>query len=252
MSRPMSGKGSFGLAVGGIALFIVLPWLVAENMGVREVILPPLTSVFRAGVELLGNNELVKATLVSLGRVNLGFVLAVLSAVPLGIFLGRHKLLFIAAEPVIESLRFVVAFAWIPLAILWFGTSESGKIFIIWYAGFFVMLLPAIAAVRGVDPDLVKAARALGASELVMFRKVVLPAIMPELIVAMRVAFGICWVSILAAELVASRSGLGYMLADARELLRTDVVVVGMVVIGLIGASYNWLFGLLARRAAHR
>jgi NitT/TauT family transport system permease protein len=252
MSRPLSARDAFGLAVGGIALFIVLPWLVAEHMGVREVILPPLKSVFRAGAELVASNELAKATLVSLGRVNLGFVLAVLSAVPLGIVLGRHKRLFAAAEPVIESLRFVVAFAWIPLAILWFGTSEAGKIFIIWYAGFFVMLLPAIAAVRGVDPDLVKAARSLGASEMVVFRRVVLPAIMPELIVAMRVAFGICWVSILAAELVASRSGLGYMLADARELLRTDVVVVGMVVIGLIGASYNWLFGLLARRAAHR
>ena len=113
------------------------------------------------------------------------------------------------------------------------------------------MLLPAISAVRGVNPDLIKAARTLGATDIVLFRKVVLPAIMPELIVAMRVAFGICWVSILAAELVASRSGLGYMLADARELLRTDVIVVGMVAIGVIGATYNWLLGLLARRTAH-
>jgi ABC-type nitrate/sulfonate/bicarbonate transport system permease component len=113
------------------------------------------------------------------------------------------------------------------------------------------MLLPTIAAVRGVNPDLVKAARTLGADELLVFRKVVLPAITPELIVAMRIAFGICWVSILAAELVASRAGLGYMLADAREMLRTDVVVVAMVMIGVIGAAYNGLFGLLARRTAH-
>ena len=251
MSRPVSGKGSFVLAITGILLFIVLPWLVAENLGVREVILPSLKSVFKTAYELVASNELLKATLVSLARVILGFVLAVVTAVPLGIFLGRHKVLFIAAEPIIESFRFVVAFAWIPLAILWFGTSETGKIFIIWYAGFFVMLLPAISAVRGVNPDLIKAARTLGATDIVLFWKVVLPAIMPELIVAMRVAFGICWVSILAAELVASRSGLGYMLADARELLRTDVIVVGMVAIGVIGATYNWLFGLLARRTAH-
>jgi ABC-type nitrate/sulfonate/bicarbonate transport system permease component len=250
-AKPLSGRSAFALGLAGVLLLIVLPWLVAESTGVREVILPKLRSVFKTGHELLASNELVKATLVSLVRVNLGFALAVVSAVPLGIVLARYRRLFTAAEPVIESFRFVVAFAWIPLAILWFGTHEAGKIFIIWYAGFFVMLLPTIAAVRGVNPDLVKAARTLGADELLVFRKVVLPAITPELIVAMRIAFGICWVSILAAELVASRAGLGYMLADAREMLRTDVVVVAMVMIGVIGAAYNGLFGLLARRTAH-
>jgi ABC-type nitrate/sulfonate/bicarbonate transport system permease component len=194
---------------------------------------------------------LFPAALVSLARVNVGFALAVVSAVPIGIVLGRRQAMFIAAEPIIESFRFVVPFAWIPLAILWFGTSEAGKIFIIWYAGFFVMLLPTIFAVRSVNQDLVKAARTLGANEFSIFRKVILPAIVPELMVAMRVAFSMCWISILAAELVASRSGLGYMMADARELLRTDIVLVGMTTIGLIGAFYNWLFTQLGRWLAH-
>ena len=118
MSKPVSGGGAFVLALAGILLFIVLPWLVAESLGVREVILPSLKSVFKTAYELVFSNELAKATLVSLARVNLGFVLAVATAVPLGIFLGRHKVLFRAAEPLIESFRFVVAFAWIPLAIL--------------------------------------------------------------------------------------------------------------------------------------
>ncbi len=241
----------FLFGVVGVILVLVVPWLIAVRMGVRQVILPAPLAVAQTAVELVSSHVLLPAILVSLARVNVGFVLAVATAVPLGILLGRRQALFTAAEPIIESFRFVVPFAWIPLAILWFGTSEAGKIFIIWYAGFFVMLLPAIFAVRSVNPDLVKAARTLGASEMTVFRKVILPAIMPELMVAMRVAFSMCWISILAAELVASRSGLGYMMADARELLRTDIVLVGMTVIGLIGAFYNWLFNELARRLAH-
>lgn len=241
----------FLIGLIGVLLLIVAPWFAAVEVGVRQVILPPFSAMVRTAQELIVNNVLFPAMLISLGRVNLGFGLAVVSAVPIGILLGRRKVLFIAAEPIIESFRFVVPFAWIPLAILWFGTHEAGKIFIIWYAGFFVMLLPTIFAVNSVNTDLVKAARSLGASEFAVFRKVILPAIIPELFVAMRVAFAMCWISILAAELVASRSGLGYMMADARELLRTDVVLVGMTVIGLIGAFYNWMFVVLSKHLAH-
>lgn len=242
---------AFLLALTGVLLVIVLPWAIAVGLGVRAVILPSFSELFESFSDLIADDTLIPATLISLWRVNLGFVLAVVSAVPLGIVLGRNRRWFIAFEPVIESFRFVVPFAWIPRAILWFGTGEAGKIFIIWYAGFFLMLLPTIFGVRGVESDLVKAARTLGASEATILRKVILPAILPGLVVAMRVAFALCWISILAAELVASRAGLGYMMADARELLRTDIVLVGMIVIGIIGAFYNWLFGLLARGLRH-
>ncbi len=250
MPRSLARWQPLLLGLTGIALLMALPWTIAVAMGVRPVILPAIPTVVRTAASLLSGGDLVKAALVSLARVNGGFALAVVSAVPAGILLGRYRLLFVATEPVVESFRFVIPFAWIPLAILWFGTAESGKIFIIWYAGFFVLLLPTNAAVQSVDRDLVKAARTLGAGELTIFRKVVLPAILPELVTAMRVAFAICWISILAAELVASRAGLGYLIADARELLETDVVIAGMIVIGCIGAFYNWLIGWLERRIA--
>ena len=250
MSRSLERWQPLLLGVAGIVLLMALPWAIAVAMGVRPVILPSIPTVVHTAASLLSGGNLVKATLVSLARVNGGFALAVVTAVPAGILLGRYRLLFVATEPVVEAFRFVIPFAWIPLAILWFGTAETGKIFIIWYAGFFVLLLPTIAAVQSVDPDLVKAARTLGASDLTIFRKVVLPAILPQLVTAMRVTFAICWISILAAELVASRAGLGYLIADAREFLETDVVIVGMIVIGCIGAFYNWLFGWLERRAA--
>ncbi len=250
MSRSFARWQQLLLGLAGIVFLMLLPWAVAVAMGVRPVILPPIPTVVRTAASLLTGGDLVKAALVSLTRVNGGFVLAVVTAAPVGILIGRYRILFVATEPVVESFRFVIPFAWIPLAILWFGTAETGKLFIIWYAGFFVLLLPTIAAVQSVDRDLVKAARTLGASEFAIFRKVVLPAILPELVTAMRVAFAICWISILAAELVASRAGIGYLIADARELLETDVVITGMIVIGCIGAFYNWLFGWLERRVA--
>jgi NitT/TauT family transport system permease protein len=236
-------------AVGGL----LAPWYLAVAFGVKPVILPPIERVLKVGVELAESNVLLPSVLVSLLRVNVGFLIAALTAVPLGILLGRSQRLFAACEPLIESFRFVIPFAWIPLAILWFGTHEAGKVFIIWYAGFFLVLLHTIAGVRSVDPDLVKAARTLGAGERLIFYKVVLPAAMPSTLTGLRIAFAACWIALIAAEMVAAQSGLGYLIMDAREFLQTHVVMAGMAVIAVIGASYNWIFMRVERRLSrHR
>jgi ABC-type nitrate/sulfonate/bicarbonate transport system permease component len=232
----------------GIGLGLLAPWYLAVALGVKPVILPPMEKVARSALELAESNVLWPSLLVSVLRVNAGFVLAVITAVPLGVVLGRSRPLFVACEPLIESFRFVIPFAWIPLAVLWFGTHEAGKVFIIWYAGFFLVLLHTIAGVRGVDPDLVKAARTLGAGERVIFYKVVLPAALPSTFTGLRIAFAACWIALIAAEMVAARSGLGYLIMDAREFLQTHVVLVGMAVIAVIGASYNWLVERVERR----
>ena len=124
--------------------------------------------------------------------------------------------------------------------------------FIIWYAGFFVVLLQTIAGVRGVDPDLIKAARTLGASDGAIFRKVIVPAAAPAIFTGFKIGFATAWISLLAAEMVASRAGLGYLVMDAREFLETDTVISGMVVIGVIGAAYSGLFHVAERRLVHR
>jgi NitT/TauT family transport system permease protein len=232
----------------GIAFVLLLPWYLAVAFGVRPIILPSIGSVVTRFAALLDSNVLIPNTLVSLTRVNLGFLIAVVTALPLGLLLGRSARLFRACEPLIESFRFVVPFAWIPLAILWFGTQETGKLFIIWYAGFFVLLLQTIAGVRGVDADLVKAALTLGASPSQIFRKVIVPAALPAIFTGLKIGFATSWISLLAAEMVASRAGLGYLVMDAREFLRTDIVIAGMAVIGVIGALYSGLFTLLERR----
>ena len=242
-----------GLGATGVVLGLLGPWYLAVSLGVKPVILPPMERVLRSGLELAESNVLLPSVLVSLLRVNAGFVLAVVTAVPLGLVLGRSRRLFLATEPLIESFRFVIPFAWIPLAILWFGIHEAGKIFIIWYAGFFLVLLHTIAGVRGVDGDLIKAARTLGAGERVIFYKVVLPAALPSTLTGLRIAFAACWIALIAAEMVAARSGLGYLIMDAREFLHTHVVMLGMAIIAVIGASYNWLFERMERRLSrHR
>src|SRR5687767_13583790 len=108
----------------GVLLLIVLPWMVAVSMGVRPIILPTGKMLWQAAVSLVESNALFRAAWISLWRVNVGFLVAVMTAVPLGILLGRSRLIFMASEPIIESFRFVIPFAWIPLAVLWFGTSE--------------------------------------------------------------------------------------------------------------------------------
>jgi ABC-type nitrate/sulfonate/bicarbonate transport system permease component len=243
--KPVSGAL---LGTLGVVLLLLLPWQMAVAFGARPVILPSLGTVLERFFDLARHHQLGPATLVSLARVNGGFLLAVATAIPLGLLLGRRQRLFVAAETLIESFRFVVPFAWIPIAVLWFGTSEAGKLFIIWYAGFFIILLQTITGVRGVDPDLVKAARCLGASEPVIFRKVILPASLPTILTGLRIGFAISWISLLAAEMVAARAGLGYLVLDAREFLQTDVVIAGMAVIGTVGALYSGLFGLAQRR----
>jgi len=230
------------LGLIGVAAVLLFPWQVAVWLGVRPVVLPPLPLIGRTVVDLFASEVLLPAVLVSLARVNVGFALAVLTGVPLGLVLGRWRRAYQACEPLLESFRFVIPFAWIPLAILWFGTHEAGKLFIIWYAGFFLVVLHTIAGVRGVDPDLVKAARTLGAGEGTIFIKVVLPAALPATVTGLRIAFAACWIALIAAELVAARSGLGYLIMDAREFLQTNVVIVGMAVIAVIGATYNWVF----------
>jgi len=248
MGKAPRAFRAVGLGILGVAVGLLAPWSLAVALGVSPVILPPIGKVLRSALELFQSRVMAPAVVVSLLRVNGGFALAALTAVPLGIALGRSRRLYLVFEPLIESFRFIIPFAWIPLAILWFGTHEAGKIFIIWYAGFFLILLHAIAGVRSVDADLIKAAKTLGAGDAFIFYKVVLPAALPATVTGLRIGFAACWISLIAAELVASRSGLGYLILDAREFLQTDIVIVGMATIGIIGATYNWIFELVQRK----
>jgi NitT/TauT family transport system permease protein len=169
-------------------------------------------------------------------RVTWGFVLAVVLAIPLGLTIGWYRRAEMAFNPLVQILRPISPLAWIPIAILWFGVGDTSSIFLIFLGCFFFLLLTAINAVKNIPTVYVNAGRNFGMSPAMLVRRVLYPAVVPQLIVGLRITLGVAWLVVVAAEMIAVDSGLGFLIVDARNAgNRYDLVVAGMVVIGLIG-----------------
>jgi ABC-type nitrate/sulfonate/bicarbonate transport system permease component len=162
--------------------------------------------------------------------------------------MGYWKVVDEQFDPLVEVLRPIPPLAWIPLSILWFGIGDIQNQFIIFLGMFFPILLNTIAGVKSVEPNLIRAARCLGASETRILRRIVLPAALPQIMTGIRVGMGFGWMALVAAELIGANSGLGFLINDARTVLRTDYVIVGMITIGLVGLSIDQFIRLLGRR----
>jgi ABC-type nitrate/sulfonate/bicarbonate transport system permease component len=184
----------------------------------------------------------------SLKRECVAFVWA-LSAVPLGIAMGWSKAIDEQVDPLVEVLRPVPPLAWIPLSILWFGIGDIQNQFIIFLGMFFPILLNTISGVKNIEPNLLRAARCLGAKEGRVLRRVVLRAALPQIITGVRVGLGVGWMALVAAELVGANSGLGFLINDARTLLRTDIVIVGMITIGVVGLVIDRTIRFVGKRS---
>jgi ABC-type nitrate/sulfonate/bicarbonate transport system permease component len=235
-------------------LGIVVVWqMVVVFSGAHVAILPPPLLVAETFTQLIASGELFHHIGASLGRVVTAWLIGTVIAVPLGLAMGRSPAFERIVDPVVELFRPISPLAWIPLAILWFGIGEAGKIFIIFIATFFPIVLNTVAGVKGVDPVLIRAGQVLGCNDdATLFRKVILPAALPSIIVGFRISFGTGWAAIIAAELVAAQSGLGYMIADGMEILRSDMVLVGMVVIGVLGVLIDTVFRIILHRYSWR
>jgi ABC-type nitrate/sulfonate/bicarbonate transport system permease component len=163
--------------------------------------------------------------------------------------MGSSRRLDHIISPFVELFRPISPLAWIPMAILWFGIGESGKVFVVFIGTFFPILLNTVAGAKSVDPVLLHAGQIFGCtSRTTLFRRVVVPAAMPSIVVGLRVAFGTGWAAIIAAELVAAHSGLGYLIANGMDILRADQVLVGMITIGVLGFLFDTLFRYLQAR----
>ena len=213
-----------------------------------RTLLPPPTAVAKAAWELILSGELLRHLRDSLRREFIAFAWA-LTAIPLGVAMGWWKRVHDQLDPLVETLRPIPPLAWIPLSILWFGVGDTQNQFIIFLGIFFPILLNTIAGVRSVEPNLVRAARCLGGGEGAVLRRVVLLAALPQIVTGVRVGLGFGWMALVAAELVGANSGLGFLINDARTLLRTDVVIVGMITIGLVGLVLDLLIREFMRRA---
>lgn len=197
--------------------------------------IPGIEQVGRALFELLNNGILFRFCIASLFRVTVGFYLAVLLAIPLGLFLGRRKSINRWANPLIQFLRPISPLAWIPFAMLWFGIGDKPAIFIIFIASFFPLLISVIKAASQIRPMYFQVAANLQFTLWESLHYLILPAVLPEIVLALRVSLGIAWLVVVAAEMIAVRSGLGYLIVDARNALRLDYAIAAMLTIGTIG-----------------
>jgi ABC-type nitrate/sulfonate/bicarbonate transport system permease component len=145
-------------------------------------------------------------------------------------------------DPFVELFRPIPPYAYISIALLWFGTGFLGPVFIIFIATFFPVLLNTYTGIKGINVRLIEAARILGAKRTFILFKVIIPATLPSIVTGLRSGFGAAWLSLIAAEMVATSVGLGFLISDAREFVQTDVVIMGMIIIGLVGYSFNLVF----------
>ncbi len=199
-------------------------------------IFPPPAAVAKA-IATLGEKSLLWHYIAdSLARVFAGYSVAIVIGIPVGLLLGWYAPLARAVNPLIQMLRPISPLAWMPLAVIWFGVSNAAPIFLIFLASLFPIIVAAMNGVRNVPPMYLQAGRNFGLTTPQLMIRVVAPAVLPRLIVGLRLAFGIAWVVLVAAEMIAVDSGLGYLIIDARNAgKRYDLVVAGMLMIGGIG-----------------
>lgn len=235
-----------GLPIAVAAVFL-FGWHLAVVL-TQSDIFPKPTDVALGIAELVEKGLLVKYIVASLFRVTWGFGLAVLIGVPVGLMLGWFRLAYQAFNPMIQVMRPISPIAWIPLAILWFGVSDAAPIFLIFLASVFPITVSACAAVQNMQSVYLRAARNFGLTRVQLFRLVILPAALPQILTGIRIALGIAWLVVVASEMIAVNSGLGYLIIDSRNAgKRYDLVVAGMVLIGLIGLVLDLLVRQLER-----
>lgn len=223
------------LLPGAVVLVALLAWQAAVRISGTPVFPSPL-EVARGMTELVSHGLLLRYVIASLFRVSVGFMLALAVGIPLGLAMGWFARVFLAFNPLIQLLRPISPIAWIPIAILWFGIHDAGPIFLIFLASLFPITTATTAAVRTIPGVYIRAARNFGLSGPALFRRVILPAALPQIVTGVRLALGIAWLVVVAAEMFGITSGLGYLIIDARNAgRRYDLVVAGMVLIGIIG-----------------
>ncbi|MFC5061021.1 ABC transporter permease [Actinomycetospora atypica] len=229
---------------------ILVLWQLASTTGLlaEDELASPLR-VVQAAWDVTVSGELPEGLFVSLGRVIVGFALGAVLGVVLGVWSGLSHWGGLLIDPPVQMLRTLPHLALVPLFILWFGVQETPKILLVALGVLFPIYLNVHAGVRGVDPKLLEMAQVSGFDRREVLRHVVIPGALPSALTGLRLSLGIAWLSLVVAETVSADSGLGYLIMDAREFLRTDVIVVGLVVYALLGLGTDALVRRIERRA---
>ncbi|MBQ7896345.1 MAG: ABC transporter permease [Oscillospiraceae bacterium] len=231
-----------------VSVIIFLWWLISYLGIFSSYVFPSPQKVLKSFFRMLQSGELIKGMAVSTSRVLAGFGISFVLAFALGILTS----LVPSADPwyrhILEFIRYIPPMALIPLLILWFGIGEASKIIIIVLTSFFPIFLNTNSGLAQCDEKLIELGEALDMSKRDIFFKIRLPSALPNILVGMRIGLGYSWRAIIGAEMIAAASGIGYLILDAQALSRTDKVLVGIIVIGLIGYLTDVIFGLVLKR----
>ena len=231
---------------------ILLAWgLITQISGWSDQVFPGPLTVFAGFYELLIDGTLFKHSIASLYRVTMGFYLGVVLGVTLGIIIAQNRLLKNLVSPLINFLRPISPLAWIPLAMLWFGIGDNPAIFLIFLSCFLPMVVSTYIAVESINPIYHQVVSNFNFNRKEMITRFIIPAITPDIVTALRLTIAVAWLVVVAAEMIAVQSGLGYLILDSRNALRMDYVMVGMIVIGTIGYVLDIIMVRLGR-LSHR
>jgi len=245
LREPIPTGVYIALSIGSFAVLLVVWAALTYSKLIEPLFLPTPTRVFQAGMDLFLEFGFSADILNSTYRVMLGFVLAAVLGVPLGLLVGTFKAAEALIEPVIGFIRYMPASAFIPLFILWLGIGNVEKVAIIFVGSFFQLVLMVAVVAKNVHKDMLETAYTLGAKRIQVIWKVLLPASLPGILDTLRIIVGWAWTYIIVAELVASSSGIGYMIISAQRMLRTASIIFGILTIGMLGLitdyGFKWL-----------
>ena len=242
--RPWYRRPGFLRSIAPVVL--LLGWQLAGQTGLlSERVLPGPAVVFEAGLSVYRSGALGDALLVSGQRALIGFALGAAVGIGFGVLAGLSRVGEYTVDPPLQMLRTIPLFGLIPLFIIWFGIGEEPKVYLIALGVAFPLYLNTFAAIRHLDPKLVELGEVLGLSRGERLRHLIIPGALPQILVGVRQSLGIAWLSLIVAEQVNANAGLGYIVNNAREFLRTDIVIFGLLVYGLLGlvtdAVVRWL-----------
>ena len=228
-----------------LVTFVIIWQLSSSFKLISPILLPSPLQIIDTVLDLFKNGyrdmPFYQHIFVSTARALFAFFIAIIVGVPLGLFMGRNAILNAILDPFVQFLRPIPKIALIPLVVVWLGIGEESKFFLIFIATFLSVIVGATSASQNVSNGLIQAGQTMGLNKLQILFKVILPSSLPEIFTTIRLSIGIGWTSLIAAEMVAATSGLGWMIINAGSYLRTDVVIVGIILLGMIGFILDWL-----------
>ena len=239
---------AFKFAIPLLVLLLIWEFSI-QFFQVNARVFPSIESVYKAGLEAVNDGSIFKHVAASLGRVAVGTLIAIAVSIPLGVAMGLNPIVSDFLSPLFRFFSVLAGIAWIPIATLWFGYGFGAITFVIFNAVFFVVTYNTLLGVASIPMPLRNAAASLGANGWTLLTQVILPVALPNIVTGIRTGLGFAWRGLIAAEMIATNVGLGYMLFLARDFYKTEVIVLGMIIIGLIWLAIDRLILAPVERA---